>query len=144
VLAKNAITGRDSGWADLAMSQDSRAASRAVLARAQSGDTLLVWGYRPDIFVYTRMPAGAPFLDSQPLTGVIADRHLTQSRASTPELAARERGKLVKHRPTFIVDGLGLYNPALAITNYPDLREWLAGYDEVERTGNSVVYRLRR
>ena len=143
-LAADALHGRNSTWPDLAMSQDSRAAARAVSSRAHPGDTLLVWGYRPDIFVYTRMPVGAPFLDSQPLTGVIADRHLTQSRPSTPELAARERGALVQHRPAFIVDGLGPYNPALAITGYPDLRAWLAGYDEVERTRTSIVYQLRR
>ena len=93
--------------------------------------------------MYTRMPAGTPFLDSQPLTGVIADRHLTKSDVSAPELAARNRERLRPTRPAFIVDGLGLYNPKLAITNYPDLSSWMAQYREVGRTGHSVVYRIR-
>jgi hypothetical protein len=43
----------------------------------------------------------------------------------------------------WIVDGLGGYNPKLAITQYPELRDWLAGYREVGRSGSSVVYGLR-
>jgi hypothetical protein len=29
----------------------------------------------------------------------------------------------------------------LAIGNYPELREWMAGYIEVGRTGGTVIYR---
>jgi hypothetical protein len=104
---------------------------------------LLVWGYRPDIFAYTRMPAGSRFLDSQPLTGVLADRHLTSSDAAAPELAARNRQELIQTRPTWIVDGLGPLNPALAITNYPDLGEWLANYRKVSSTRYTIIYRLK-
>ncbi len=135
--------GGASNWADLAMNQDSRNASDALLQFKHPGDTLLVWGYRPDIFMYTRMPAGTPFLDSQPLTGVIADRHLTKSEVSAPELAARNRRELTMHRPTFIVDGLGPYNQHLAITKYPDLADWLRQYEEIARTSGSVLYRRR-
>ncbi len=125
------------------MAQDSAEASRLITRLSQPGDTLLVWGYRPDIFMRTRMPAGAPFLDSQPLTGVIADRHLTRADASTPELAAANRRALAATRPTFVVDGLGLFNRELAIGRYADLQPWLARYYECGRTRNSVVYRLR-
>ncbi len=102
--------------------------------------SLLVWGYRPDVFAYSRMRAGSRFLDSQPLTGVLADRHLTNADVIFPDLAARIRRELAAARPTYIVDGLGPMNPALAITNYPDLREWLGGYREIGRTELSVVY----
>ena len=54
--------------------------------------------------------------------------------------AAARRAELARSRPAFVADGLGLYNPQLAITNYPDLREWLAGYREVGRTGGTVIY----
>ncbi len=134
--------GADSNWSDLALNRDSAAAAKIVSANARPGDTLLVWGYRPDIFAYTRMPAGSRFLDSQPLTGVIADRHLTSSRPSFPELAARNRLELTGTRPAFIVDGLGPMNPQLAITNYPDLRTWLGAYRETGRTADSVIYSL--
>lgn len=133
--------GQSENWADTAMYRDSVAVSRAI--RAAEGDTLLVWGYRPDIFGLTRLPAGTPFLDSQPLTGVIADRHLTRSEVATPELAASNRQRLTSTRPTWVVDGLGLFNPALAITNYPDLAAWLSQYEPVARTASSVVYRLK-
>jgi hypothetical protein len=138
-LANDLLHDRQTEWSDLEMNQDSRAAADRI---ARDG-TLLVWGYRPDIFAYTRMPAGTRFLDSQPLTGVLADRHLTSSEAAAPELAARNRHELIQTKPTWIVDGLGMFNPALAITNYPDLRDWLAGYREVGRTRYTIIYRLR-
>ncbi len=139
MLANDLAHDRKTEWSDLELSQDSRAAADRI---GREG-TLLVWGYRPDIFAYTRMPAGTRFLDSQPLTGVLADRHLTSSNAAAPELAARNRQELIQTKPAWIVDGLAPLNPALAITNYPDLQEWLAGYREVGRTRYTIIYRLR-
>ncbi len=55
-LANDLLTHRETQWSDLALSQDSRAAAD----RIGHDGTLLVWGYRPDIFAYTRMPAGTP------------------------------------------------------------------------------------
>jgi hypothetical protein len=138
-LANDLLHDRQTEWSDLEMNQDSRAAAD----RIDRQGTLLVWGYRPDVFVYTRMAAGSRFLDSQPLTGVLADRHLTSSEAAAPELAAQNRRELIQTRPTWIVDGLGPLNSALAITNYPDLREWLAGYREIGRTRYSIIYKLK-
>jgi len=132
---------RNPEWRDIGMDRDSRAAAALVREMAKTGDTLFVWGYRPEIFSYTRLPAGTMYLDSQPLTGVPADRHLTQSEPVETEAAARRRVVLTHTHPTFVVDGLGLLNPRLAITNYPDLREWLGQYREVGRTGETIVYR---
>jgi len=101
----------------------------------------LVWGFRPEIYVYTGLPAATRFLDSQPLTGVPADRHLTQSRPVAPEAARGHRAELARTRPAIVVDGLGPYNPALAITSYPDLRDWLANYSEAARTAHTIIYR---
>jgi hypothetical protein len=139
LLANDLAHGRPSDWTDLALNEDSQSAADRI---GRSG-TLLVWGYRPDIFAYTRMPAGSRFLDSQPLTGVLADRHLTSALPIAPEWAARNRRELVASDPTWIVDGLGPLNPALAISNFPDLREWLAGYREVGRTRFCVIYKLK-
>lgn len=138
-LANDLLHDRPTEWNDLAMNQDSRAAAD----RIDRDGTLLVWGYRPDIFAYTRMRAGSRFLDSQPLTGVIADRHLTSSEVAAPALAAHNRQELIQTRPAWIVDGLGPYNPALAITSYADLRDWLAAYREAGRTGHTIIYRLK-
>src|SRR5205823_951183 len=55
-------------WRDTAMDRDSRAAAAITRRLATPGDTLFVWGYRPEIYVYTQLPAAAKFLDSQPLT----------------------------------------------------------------------------
>jgi len=139
MLASDLAHGRQSNWSDLVLNEDSAAVSDKI---GRSG-TLLVWGYRPDIFAYTRMPAGSRFLDSQPLTGVLADRHLASSEPVAPELAARNRRELIATDPTWIVDGLGSLNPALAITNFPDLREWLSNYREAGRTRFSVIYRVK-
>ena len=135
------MAARDAAWRDMAMDRDSRAAAAIVNAAAKPGDTLFVWGYRPEIYVYTHLPAATLFLDSQPLTGVPADRHLTQSTpVETTESQAR-RAELSSSRPTFVVDGLGEYNPRLALTEFGDLRPWLASYREVGRSAGSVIYR---
>ena len=130
-------------WRDTAMDRESRAAAATIREMAKPGDTLFVWGYRPEIYVYTRLPAATIYLDSQPLTGVPADRHLTQSEPVETGAPARRRAQLVHSDPTFIVDGLGPYNPRLAITQYPDLRAWLADYRLAARSGNCVIYRRR-
>jgi hypothetical protein len=133
----------DPAWRDTAMDRDSRAAAALTLRLARPGDTLFVWGYRPEIFVYTRMPAGTIYLDSQPLTGVPADRHLTQSEPVERVEPARRRAALTEARPSFVLDGLGLYNPRLAIGQFADLRDWFAQYREVGRSGQTVIYELR-
>ncbi|MGB7758525.1 MAG: hypothetical protein WBL61_01780 [Bryobacteraceae bacterium] len=131
---------RDADWRDTAMDRDSRAAAALVRAMAQPGDTLFVWGYRPEDYVYTRLPAATMYLDSQPLTGVPADRHLTQSAPVETDAPRERRGELARSAPSFILDGLGLYNPRLAIANYPELRAWLGNYREAGRTDGTVIY----
>jgi len=126
----------DRAWPDLAMMQDSRLAGDELKKAAAPGSDLLVWGYRPDIFVYSGLPAATRFLDSQPLSGVIADRHLGDSRASAPELAAANRKRIEGITPAFIVDGLGPYNPALAVDHYLDL----GSYRVIARNPGSIVY----
>jgi hypothetical protein len=93
--------------------------------------------------VLADLPPATRFLDSQPLTGVIADRHLSSSEATFPELAAKHRAILTWSQPTWIVDGLGPMNPRLAITAYPDLALWISNYERVAETKATVTYRLR-
>ena len=52
---------RDAGWRDTAMDRDSRSAAAIVRAAAKPGDTLFVWGYRPEIYVYSHLPAATAF-----------------------------------------------------------------------------------
>ena len=129
------------GWRDIRMDQESRAAAAAIRQRAKSGDTLFVWGYRPEIYIYSGLSAATKFLDSQPLTGVPADRHLTISEAVETEGPRQRRVELSHSQPTFVVDGLAPYNPRLSIRNYPELSNWLADYREVARAGQAVIYR---
>jgi hypothetical protein len=135
------MAARDANWRDTAMDRDSRAAAAIVTMTAKPGDTLFVWGYRPEIYVYSHLPAATRFLDSQPLTGVPADRHLTQSTPVETQESQARRAELAASRPTFVVDGLGEYNPHLALTTFGDLRSWLSGYLEVGRSPGSVIYR---
>ncbi len=58
MLANDLAHGRQSAWTDVALNEDSKAASDQI---GHAG-TLLVWGYRPDIFTYTRMAGRQPFL----------------------------------------------------------------------------------
>ena len=130
-------------WRDIALDRDSRAVARLTLSRARPGDTLFIWGYRPEIYVYTGLPAATMYLDSQPLTGVPADRHLTQTLAIDWPSAATRRAELAEARPTFVLDGLSLFNPHLSMDRYPELRAWLAQYREVARSAGTIVYELR-
>jgi hypothetical protein len=95
---------RGGDWRDTAMDRDSRAAAALVRAMAKPGDTLFVWGYRPEDYVYTCLPAATRFLDAQPLTGVPADRHLTQSTPVETEAPRERRAKLARSAHTFILD----------------------------------------
>ena len=127
------------GWSDAALMQDSRAVSEML----PPGCDLLVWGYRPDIYIFSGCRVASRFLDSQPLTGVIADRHLVSSTVTFPEIGVANRASLVTTSPEFIVDGLGPANPSLSITEYMDLRSWLSAYRVVGQTNLSIVYKLR-
>lgn len=142
-LALTTLRGEPSAWSDLALFNDSKAAASRIRALAEPGDTLLVWGYRPEINVLAGLAPGTRFLDSQPLTGVIADRHLKSSEVTFPELAASHRAALTWSRPAWIADGLGPLNPSLAISAYPDLAEWLADYERVGETSATILYRRR-
>jgi len=134
---------RGGTWRDLAIDADSRAAAGQLRSLAHPGDTLFVWGFRPDIFIDSRLPAGTRFLESQAISGLLADRHLFSNGPVAPDFVAANRRELIGSRPTWVVDGLGLYNPAAAIEKQPYLREWLEQYKEVTRTGFSILYRVR-
>jgi hypothetical protein len=129
---------------DLALFRDARQAAEVIREQARDGDTILTWGYRPEVDALVRLPLGSRFLESQPLTCVFADRHLTMSRTNGEDAACTDRRKeLATTHPTFVVDGLGRYNPELAITRYPELTEWLQRYRVVALTNGTVVYRIR-
>ena len=140
-LAADDISHREPHWADVALDLDSWQAARQICSAARAGDTLFVWGYRSDLYVYTRMISDSRFWDSQPLTGVPADRHLSVSAPIYGGPAAANRLALTQSRPVWIVDGLGLLNPNLAPSAYPELRPWLAKYKLVDRTKLSLIYR---
>jgi hypothetical protein len=135
--------GLEPQWRDIEMDRDSREAARILDEMARPGDTLFVWGYRPDLYVYTRLPAATRFLESQPLSGVLADRHLFDTTTIPAPWTAAHRAELARSRPAFIVDGLALYNPRLGLDQYEDLRQWLAQYQEVARTRGCIVYRAK-
>lgn len=142
-MAFETLRGEPSNWSDLALFNDSKAAAERIRTLAKPGDTLLVWGYRPELNVLAGLAPGTEYLDSQPLTGVIADRHLRSSEPTFRQLAASRRALLTWSKPAWIADGLGPLNPDLAITAYPDLADWLAGYVRVGETQATVLYRRR-
>jgi len=128
---------------DLAIDRDSRAASEKLRTLARPGDTLFVWGFRPDIFIDSELPAGTRFLESQPISGVLADRHLFSTESIAPEFTAPNVRELISTKPVWIVDGLGLYNPPLALARQSELDRWFALYTEVARTERSILYKVK-
>jgi hypothetical protein len=129
---------------DTALMDDSRIAGAWLRTHAASGSTLLVWGYRPDVYVFSGLPAGTRFLDSQAPTGVLADRHLTDARPSIVSVGPATRIELTRSAPTYIVDGLGPLNPRLAIGEFADLRTWLSQYELVASGRTFVIYSRAR
>jgi hypothetical protein len=134
---------RGGTMSDLSMDRDSRAAAQKLRDFSRPDDTLFVWGFRPDIFIDSGLPAGTRFLESQPISGVLADRHLFSSQSIAPDFTVPNVRELAGTKPTWIVDGLGLYNPSLALQRQPALAEWFSRYTEVARTDFSILYRLR-
>lgn len=108
----------------------------------KSGDTIFIWGYRPNVVVYTRLPVASRMWESQPLTGVPADRHLRDASSVDPEWARENRAELMRSSPSILVDGLSAYNPRLDIRNYPDLAVWFKHYCLAGSAGGASVYRL--
>lgn len=125
-------------WDDLALFEDSRAIAQRINQQSGPQDTLFVWGYRPDIDALTRLRGGTPFLESQPLTCVFADRHLRDSRP-IPNAGCEQRVRRFREMdPTWLVDGLGPLNPALRIEAFRQL----TGYEVALRTPTAVLYKL--
>jgi hypothetical protein len=145
MLAAEDLRGVPHTWTDTAMDRDSRAAAQIISGMAGKKSTLFVWGYRPNLFAYTGLAAASRFWDSQPLTGVPADRHLSSEPpvgdGSLSNWTGANRAELARSRPDFIADGLSLYNPRLNIHRYADLAPWLAAYCEVARTAGTIIYR---
>jgi hypothetical protein len=141
LLALDNLSHRDPNWSDVVMDVDSQHAAAKIRALAHPGDTLFVWGYRPDLYVYTRMTSESRFWDSQPLTGVPADRHLSATNAIYSGPATANRSELAHSHPDFIVDGLSRFNPKLSPNAFPDLRPWMASYKLVDQTRLSLIYR---
>lgn len=125
---------------DLAMDRDSRAASRIALQYAPPNGSLYVWGYRPEMYVYSRLRPATEYLDCQALTGVPADRHLGSTQIVLTKGTHEAREELSHSRPDVVIDGLSRYNPALSMDHYSELRPWLADYREVAHTQGSVIY----
>jgi 4-amino-4-deoxy-L-arabinose transferase-like glycosyltransferase len=144
LLARDLLKSRETRWTDAALDRDSRAVSDWLRSHQRAGDTLFVWGYRPDVFAYTRMPAASVYWDSQPLTGVPADRHLSESLSLIPQWAAANRRELAASHPAFVVDGLSLLNPRLAMDEFPVTKAWLGAYQLVQRTALSLIYERAR
>jgi hypothetical protein len=134
---------RGEPWADLAMFESSRQAAAWLRAHARPGDTLLVWGYRPELYVMSRLPAGTPFLDSQPLSGVLADRHLVSAEPAFAAWAEANRRRLLAGpQPEWIADGLSPYNPRLDVRAF--LPGWMAQYELAAELPGFRMYRRAR
>jgi hypothetical protein len=135
------LAGRSEDWRDTFMDRESRRVAALLGALARPGDTLFIWGYRPNIVAYTRLPIAGQLWESQPVTMVPADRHLGAATPLDAAWARRNQQQLARTAPTFIIDGLSAYNPQLELKKFPLLETWFRGYCEVARSGGSTIYR---
>ncbi len=145
-LAAETIQGEPHASRDLALFEDSRRAARLTTNAPADARTALVWGYRPELWVLSGLVPGTRFLDSQPLSGVIADRHLTDSHQTFPELSRLNREAVLAAKPpAWILDGLGPINGELSVFNpSTGLAAWRPLYVETGRTATVIVYSLSR
>ena len=122
---------------------ESRAAASALKQLIHAGDTLYVWGYRPNIVVYSGLPIASQLWDSQPVTMVPADRHLGNDQPLNPDWARQHQDQLAQTRPSFIIDGLSAYNPKLDIHTFPRLQPWLMQYCPAGKPSPGItIYQL--
>jgi hypothetical protein len=141
LIAETAFAAGAHDWVDVHLDQESRAAAARIRALARPGDTIFIWGYRPNVVVYTRLPVDSRFWESQPLTGVPADRHLAESKPLDAARAEANRREFVKTSPAIVVDGLSRYNPALDIRSLPEMADWMRQYCRQAEEGGTVIYR---
>jgi hypothetical protein len=132
------------GWRDVTLDRESREAAAIInLLLARPGDTIYIWGYRPNVVAYTRLPIAGQLWDSQPITLIPADRHFNFKDSLDPAWAQEHQQQLILTSPTFIVDGLSAINPDNDIHKFPALAEWFARYCEVGKAGRGmIIYRL--
>lgn len=128
----------DTSWDDLALFRDSQTAAQYILAQGAPTDSLFVWGYRPDIDALTRLRGGTPYLESQPIDCVFADRHIGLAAPMTGAGCEERARSLARYEPNWVVDGLGPLNPRLRLDRFFPLK----GYELVLRTQTAFVYRL--
>lgn len=125
-------------WDDLALFEDSRTIATYLNQQAKPSDTLFVWGYRPDIDALSRLKGGTPYLESQPLDCIFADRHLREFKPM-PNLGCEQRlHRFREAEPNWLVDGLGPSNLRLRLEAFRSLR----GYDLVLKTPTAYLYKL--
>jgi hypothetical protein len=130
-------------WDNVVMDNESRTAAAALTQLTRPGDTLYVWGYRPNVVVYSGLPVASQLWDSQPVTMVPADRHLGNDQPLNLDWARQHQDQLAQSRPTFIIDGLSAYNPRLDIHNFPRLESWLAQYCPAGKPSPGItIYQL--
>jgi hypothetical protein len=90
------------------------------------------------VVAYTRLPVAGQIWDSQPLTTVPADRHLFSVDVLDEAWARENQEKAIQSKPTFIVDGLSVYNPDFDIRKFPRLAEWFSHYCDAGSAGRGI------
>jgi len=110
-------------------------------------DYLFVWGYRPEIYYFSGLLPASRYLSTQPLTGVPADIHYFSDdyrsvldESSTASARAQLMRDLQETRPKYIVDELGMFNTALSINSYPELKEFMKDYKATGPVARFMIY----
>jgi hypothetical protein len=118
-------------------------------SRAANGpsDYLFVWGNLPEIYYWSGLLPASRYLGVQPLTGLPADLQYGKEEyrslldAVQTAAARRELARdLEQTPPKYLVDELGFRDPRLSIERYPELAEFMNGYETYSRGTSFPIY----
>jgi 4-amino-4-deoxy-L-arabinose transferase-like glycosyltransferase len=155
VLAFDLIRGRKSfytkDWLHDRLNEEEKTVAREILSANDSSEardrSVFVWGYRPEIYYWSRSIPASRFLSSQPLTGVPADVHYfgddyrpLLNDEETSEFRRQLADDLTLNKPIYIVDELGFFNTSLGMETYGEFQDTLGQYKKTGTLGRFILY----
>lgn len=124
--------------------------SRYIKENSQIDDTVFVWGYHPDIYVFADRKPASRFLYASFLTGLIPWTNVDPTRETSYAIVPEAMGKLLqdleRSAPKFIVDcsaGPNRYWGKYPIDDFPRLADYLKAHYRLEATGEFIPQGFR-
>jgi 4-amino-4-deoxy-L-arabinose transferase-like glycosyltransferase len=125
------------------VADESLAMADYLRARVAAGDTLYIWGFRPEVYYLSGLRPATRFISQFPLTVTWYPQAWQQENVDTLWAAMPPYVLVVRGDDMPWVTGVSADSNVL-LQSYTELNNWLiANYDYVEDVGNFIVYRRR-